>query len=176
VKTWVSLVADETAKSNPSLFVVSLLSISQGQRGHLGRSLLALGLLGQLAADPGALKDGLTVLVELELGDDDVAGVDTEGYGLAGSLLAGDTLNVDNIFETVNGGNFALLLLVETTDDHDLVILADGDAANVVLLAQLLAERGAHDVATNARGSTEVLLARLAPRRVEGLGNLGHCD
>lgn len=38
----------------------------------------------------------------------------------------------------------------------------------VVLLTELLAERGAEDVATDARGSTKVRLARLAPRGVEG--------
>lgn len=39
-----------------------------------------------------------------------------------------------------------------------------GLAAYVVLLTELLAEGGAHDVAANARRSAEVRLARLAPR------------
>lgn len=39
---------------------------------------------------------------------------------------------------------------------------------HVVLLTELLAERGAHDVATNAGGGLEVRLARLAAGGVEG--------
>lgn len=145
---------------------------------------LALGLGSLLAAGLDALKDGLTVLVELELGDDHVGGVDAERDGLAGGLLTGDALDVDHVLEAVDRGDLALLLLVEATDDHDLVVLADGDASDlgtsancceldadiayVVLLAKLLAERGAHDVAADAGRSTEVLLARLAPGGVEG--------
>lgn len=38
----------------------------------------------------------------------------------------------------------------------------------VVLLSELLAERGAHEHAANTRWGIEVGLARLAARRVEG--------
>lgn len=38
----------------------------------------------------------------------------------------------------------------------------------VVLLTELLAQGSAHDVAADARRRTEVCLARLAPRGVEG--------
>lgn len=77
--------------------------------GRLGLGLVPGGLL---AADPAALQDALAVLVELELGDDDLAGVDADGDALAGSLLACDPLNVDDIFETVDGKDLALLVLV----------------------------------------------------------------
>lgn len=91
-----------------------------------------LGLVGSLTAGLNALQDGLTVLVELQLGDDDVGGVDAERDGLAGGLLAGDTLNVDHVLETVDGGDLALLVLVGATDNLDLVILADGDGADLL--------------------------------------------
>jgi hypothetical protein len=58
--------------------------------------------------------------------------VETQGNALAVGLLAGDTLNVDNVFETVDGGDLALTALVGTTDNGDLVILADGDAADLL--------------------------------------------
>lgn len=140
----------------------------------------------QLTADLGAGQDVLTVLVELELGDDDVGGVETQRDALAAGLVTGDTLDVDNVFETVDGGDLALTALVGATDDGDLVILADGDAAdlivvvnidhhggkknngkgtNVVLLAQLLAEGGAHDNTTLARAGLEVGRSALAPGR-----------
>ena len=97
--------------------------------------------------------------------------MDAQRHTLAGGLLAGDTLDVDDVLETVDGGDLALLVLVRATDDEDLVVFADGDAADlltktlsvnwlwlqgveviayVVLLTQLLAERGAHDVPSDA--------------------------
>jgi hypothetical protein len=38
--------------------------------------------------------------------------VDADGDALAGSLLACDPLNVDDVFETVDGKDLALLVLV----------------------------------------------------------------
>lgn len=90
-----------------------------------------LALETSLAAGLDALQDGLAVLVELQLGDDDVGGVDAQRDGLARDLLAGDTLDVDDVLETVHGGDLALLVLVGAADDLDLVILADGDAADL---------------------------------------------
>lgn len=101
---------------------------------HFGKKLgggLALGLGGLLATSLDAGKNVLTVLVELEASDDDVAGVDAEGNRLAGGLVAGDALNVDDVLEAVNRGDLALLVLVEATDDPDLVVLADGDAPDL---------------------------------------------
>ena len=86
---------------------------------------------GKLTAALGAGQDVLAILVELELGDDDVGGVDAEGYGLARGLVAGDALDVDDVFETVDGGDLALGALVGAADDGDLVILADGDGADL---------------------------------------------
>lgn len=53
---------------------------------RLSRVLLLLGG----AAGALALEDLLTVLVELELGDDDLGGGDGDGDGLAVGLLADD--------------------------------------------------------------------------------------
>ncbi len=86
---------------------------------------------GELAAALGAGQDVLAVLVELELGDDDVGGVDAEGHGLARGLVAGDALDVDDVFETIDGGDLALGALVGAADDGDLVVLADGDGADL---------------------------------------------
>lgn len=89
-----------------------------------------LGLV-LLTALGDALKDVLSVLVELDLGDDDLGGSDASGDGLTVGLLAGDTLDVDEVLETVDGGDLALLALVGTTDNGDLVILADGKGADL---------------------------------------------
>ena len=153
--------------------------------------LLLLGLGAELAAGLDTLEDVLTVFVELELGDDDLAGVDAQRDALARGLVAGDTLNVDNVLETVHGSNLALTALVGAADNGDLIVLADGNAADllggrraalldmrfwladfekgtaglayVVLLTELLGQRSAHDVAADAGRGREVSLPRLAP-------------
>lgn len=90
-----------------------------------------LGLGAELATSLGAGKDILAVLVELQLCDDDVGGVDAEGYALAGSLVAGDALDVDDIFKTVYRGDLAFAALVRASDDGNLVVLADWNAADL---------------------------------------------
>lgn len=57
--------------------------------------------------------------------------MDAERDGGAVGLVAGDTLDVDDVLEAVNGGDFALLVLVGATDNLDLVVLANGDAADL---------------------------------------------
>lgn len=94
----------------------------------LSSSYLSLNTAAALA---DALQNGLTVLVQLELVDDNLGGVDAEGNGLAVGLLPGDALNVDNVLKAVDGGNLALTALVAAADDGDLVILADGKRADL---------------------------------------------
>ncbi len=169
-----------------SVFVVTFfVHSSNGSSANLSSG-LALGLGNLITAGLDAGQDVLAVLVQLELGDNDVAGVDAEGNALTAGLVAGDTLNMDDVFEAVDRGDLALLVLVEAANDLDLVVLADGDAPDlcetpsvlinshedttkgsgtyVVLLTELLAEGSAHDVAADARRRAEVGLARLAPR------------
>ena len=97
----------------------------------MNQSNLFAVLDAQLTAGLDALQDVLAVLVELELLDDDLAGVDAEGNALAGGLVAGDALNVDLVLEAVDGGDLALAALVGAPHDLDLVVLADGDAADL---------------------------------------------
>lgn len=48
---------------------------------------------------------------------------------------------------------------------HDFVVLSDWDAAHVVLFAELLAERGAHQLTSNVRRRREVSPPVLTARR-----------
>lgn len=57
--------------------------------------------------------------------------MDAQGNRGASGLLAGDTLDVDHVLETVDRGDLALLVLVAAADNLDLVVLADGDAADL---------------------------------------------
>lgn len=97
----------------------------------------SLGLGSRLTTLADALEDALTVLVELQLADDDLGGVDADGDALAVGLLADDTLNVDDVFETVDAGDLALTALVGATDDGDLVVLADGQSADLAHTCQI---------------------------------------
>merc|ERR1711974_310844 len=100
-----------------------------GVRGLVGRSVRGgqarlsggLLLLAELATDLGALQDALAVLVELELGDDDVAGVQGQGDALARDLLAGDALDVDGVLEAVHRRGLTLTALHAAAHDRDLV-------------------------------------------------------
>jgi len=56
---------------------------------------------------------------------------------LAVGLLAADTLDVDDVFETVNGGDLALTSLVGATNDGDFVVLAKRDGADLCNEPQL---------------------------------------
>jgi hypothetical protein len=100
-------------------------------------SLLLLLLL--LAAVALALQDLLSVLVKLELGDDDLGWGEGDGNRLAVGLLADNCItgehhtfylkeeirtavDVDAVLEAVDRGDLALTSLVGAADDHDLVL------------------------------------------------------
>lgn len=125
---------------------LALASLSELQRRHRhcnmnlnpGQNPLSRLGLGSLTALSDALQDLLTVLVEVELGDDDLGGVDTEGNALAVGLLADDTLDVDNPLKTVNAGDLALTALLASTDNGDLVVLTDGERADLSTTASEL--------------------------------------
>lgn len=58
--------------------------------------------------------------------------MDGEGNALAVGLLADNTLDVDGPLQTVDAGDLALTALVGATDNGDLVVLADGDGADLL--------------------------------------------
>jgi hypothetical protein len=86
-----------------------------------------LQFLLDLATVLDALQYALTVLVELQLGDDDLRWVDTDGDGLAVRLLLDDTLDVDNVLETVDGGDLAFAAFVGASYDKDFIVFSDRD-------------------------------------------------
>lgn len=92
---------------------------------------LVLALCAQFPACLDTLEDTLAVLVELKLGDDDLAGMNAKGYALAIGLLAVDALDVDGVFEAVDGHHLALAVLVPPADDLDLVVFPDRNAADL---------------------------------------------
>jgi hypothetical protein len=112
-------------------------------------------------------KDSNTGLVQLELGNNDLGGRDTNGSSGTVDLLARDAVNVDNPLLTVDLDDLTFTTLVGTTNDHDFVILADGDRTNTVLLTEFLGQRSTHDLATNIGGGGEMSLSALTARRTD---------
>lgn len=110
-------------------------------------------------------EEGLAVFVEVELGDDHVRGLDADHLGLASLVLAGGALNVDDPLAAVHAGDLALDLAEATGDDADLVVLADRDGTDVVLVSELLRQRGAHADSALHRVGLEKVLASLGRLR-----------
>lgn len=57
--------------------------------------------------------------------------MDAERDALAVGLLAGDTLDVHDVLETVDAGDLALAAFVGAPQDGDFVVLADGYRADL---------------------------------------------
>lgn len=85
-----------------------------------------------LPAGLDALQNALTVLVQLQLRDDDFGRVNADGNRLPGRLLLDDSLDMDDILETVHGGDLPFPSLVGTPHNSDLVVFSDGDGADLV--------------------------------------------
>ena len=100
--------------------------------------------------------------------------MNADGDALASGFIAGDSFDVDDIFEAVDGGDFALAAFVRASDDEDFVIFSNWYAPNlfrwspcqrnlcrkvinnelaaiahIMLVAQLLGQRRAHNMPTN---------------------------
>lgn len=73
-----------------------------------------------------ALMVDAPVLVQLDSGDDNVAGVNTNGDRRAVRLVPLDTVNVDDPLLTVHLRDLAFPSLVLAPHNADLVVLADG--------------------------------------------------
>ena len=77
------------------------------------------------------LKYVLAVLVNLQLCNHDLARRYAHRYARPVRLLFRDSLDVDDIFETVHGGDFAFAAFVGATGNGDFVVFADGDGADL---------------------------------------------
>jgi hypothetical protein len=94
---------------------------------HLLLVLLGALLLHHLPPLADPLQNLLPILVELQLVDNDLTRVHADRHGLAVRLLPRDALDVNEIFETVHGGDFAFSAFVGAADNCDFVVFADGD-------------------------------------------------
>lgn len=78
------------------------------------------------------LQYALSILINLQLCDDDFARRNPYRHALAIALLFRDTLDVDHIFQTVDGRDFTVATLIRTADDGNFVVFAYGDGAHLL--------------------------------------------
>ena len=75
----------------------------------------------------------LPILVRLDLGDLDLAGSDANRDALAVALLPGNALDVDEVFQAVDGGNLAFAAFVRSAFDDHFVVFAERQGADLKL-------------------------------------------
>ena len=83
------------------------------------------------------IKNSLSVFVQLECGNDTVAGVDWNLGLLAVELLPHDFLNVNASASAVDGLDFAFTSLEVTSHNLDLIALTHWDGADLVLIVKV---------------------------------------
>ena len=115
-----------------------------------------------------ALKDVLTVLVQLKFSDLNLRGIDTNLAGRSVHLLASESFDVNNPLLSVDFGDLSLLTLEGTTDNLHFISLNNGNSIHlnimtktnvyVVLVLEGLAQRRRHHHTTNVRRSSEMRL------------------
>ena len=90
--------------------------------------------------------------------------MDVDGDGRTAGLLLGDLLDLNGELKSVDLTDLALTVLVRTTDNLDLVLLADGEGADTVLLAQSGGEGSRQQNTSDMGRGSEVSLSGLAAR------------
>ena len=94
-------------------------------------SLLLPSLSLRFSSLANSLQDAVPILVYFQLRYSHFTWRYSQRYALPVALLAHDTLDVDDVFETVDGCDFALAAFVGPAGDYDFIVFADGDRANL---------------------------------------------
>ena len=99
---------------------------------HSHLCLLITPLLPVLSPSLLPLKNSLPISVQLQLRDHDFARCDTQWHALPVRLLAHNSLDVNHIFQTIDGEDLAFAAFVRTAGDEDFVVFAEGDGFDLV--------------------------------------------
>lgn len=103
----------------------------------LGRELSTLILISSSPSLSLTVQQRLPVLVQPQLGNDNLGWVNPNVDGRTINFLAGDALDVDYPFATVDLNNFPFPAFVSPTNQLDLVVLAHRHGPDVVLGPQI---------------------------------------
>lgn len=112
-----------------------------------------------------SLDQSLSLVVQVQLGDDNLGWVNVDWDRSTRRLLDLQLLDLHGELQSVDGGDLTLRTLLGASDNGDLVLLSDRNGLDVVLLSQLLRERGRHQHSSLSRRGAEVSLSRLRTRR-----------
>lgn len=80
----------------------------------------------------------LSVLVQVQLGDDNLGWVQSDWDGGTVGLFLGDLVNLDGELQSVDGRNLTFLTLLGTTGDQNFVFSSDWQSLDTVLSSQFL--------------------------------------
>lgn len=97
-----------------------------------------LHMLSLLQLTTLSLDQGLSVLVQVKLGDNDLRRMDVNWHRSTVRLLLRDLVHLDSELQSVDGRNLTLLALLGTTGDQNLVLSSDWKRSDTVLSSQLL--------------------------------------
>merc|ERR1719277_519421 len=125
----------------------------------------SIALFHLRAVLPG--EKSLPVLVHFDLRDHDLGGMDANLNCLTIGLLACHPLHEDAKLLAVAAHHLALAVVVAPPKDHHLVVLSDRDGTHIVLRLEFLAQRAAHDLSSNVRRRSEMLLAIAPPGHID---------
>ena len=134
-----------------------------------------LSVLSSSLVSSLALKDVLTVLVQLQLSDLNLGSINTNLAGRSVHLLASESFDVNHPLSSVDFSDLSFSALERTTGDLHLISLDNRNSIHlniiphlriyVVLILQGLAQRRRHHHTTNVRRSSEMSLTGSATRR-----------
>jgi hypothetical protein len=117
----------------------------------------------------------LSVSGHLHLGDDEVAGVQTDVDGLAVSLFSGDSFDVNDVLLSVDGDDFAGLFAFEVaSNDLDFIVFNEWHGSDVVLSSEFFAQTGAHDLSSEMTWGVEMSFSALSGTAGDGGVLFGH--
>ena len=95
--------------------------------------------------------------------------------GLSVGFFSADSLNVDDVFLSVNGDDLTSLFTFEvTSDDFDFVVFDQWHGSDVVLSSEFFAQTGAHDLSSEVTWSVEMSFSALSGARGDGGVLFGH--
>lgn len=108
-----------------------------------------------------SLNQSLSLVIQVQLGDDDLRWVNVDWDRSTRRLLLLQLVDLDRVLQSVDGRDLTLRALLRTSDNSDLVLLSDWERSDVVLLSQLLGQRSGHQNSSLSRASGEVGLSSL---------------
>lgn len=112
-----------------------------------------------------SLNQSLSLVIQVQLGDDDLRWMNVDWDRSTRRLLLLQLVDLNRVLQSVDGRDLTLRTLLRTSDNSDLILLSDWERSDVVLLSQLLGQRSGHQNSSLSRASGKVGLSSLGTGR-----------